>query len=272
MVLSEAGFNVPESARCLAPGQIIDALGRDPYPSQRGLEPALAMADQAGYPLVVKPNRGSRARAVQLATDEATLKSAVKQAWAIDRLALVQKPVPGFDLRIDVLDGELLLAYVRRPLVLIGDGRATLLELHETADSRVKDKNFAAKLRSSPAWQNTLKAEGLEPTSILEQGRTLEFKTTIYNLHQCCIGELIKDLPTAWVKLASQISEVVGLRHAGIDLRLPLNCNGLNHTVGQATVLEVNASPAIGQIRNLDGRLEAEQTERRLLTVALGEA
>jgi D-alanine-D-alanine ligase-like ATP-grasp enzyme len=271
MVLEHFGFRVPISARCLAPGVILDALGGDPYPAQRGLGPGLALAERAGYPLVVKPNRGSRGRAVSLAVDEQSLAAAVAEAWTIDRIALVQLPVPGFDLRIDVLDGELLLAYVRRPLELVGDGRSTLIELHERTDARALDPGFAAKLRASAPWIETLRDAGLTPSSVLAAGQPLVFRTTIYNLHRCCVGALVRDLPQHWITLTTQIAAHVGLRHCGVDLRLPMVVGDpLAQGVEQATVLEVNASPAVGQIAKLGGAAEAEAAERRVVTLAFG--
>ncbi|PRQ09732.1 ATP-grasp domain-containing protein [Enhygromyxa salina] len=272
MVLHHFGLRVPESARCLAPGVILDALGGDPFPGQRGLTQALALAERAGYPLVVKPNRGSRGRGVRLVVDEASLAAAVAEAWTIDRIALVQLPVSGFDLRIDVLDGELLLAYVRRPLELVGDGRSNMIELHERTDTRALEPTFAAKLRASAPWIETLRDAGLSSDSVLEDGRRIEFQTTIFNLHRCCVGELVRELPEHWLKLTTQIASHMGLRHAGVDLRLPLVPGGdpLAQPVEHATVLEVNASPAVGQIAKLGGADEALAAERRVVTLALG--
>ena len=41
LALARFGLKVPESARCLAPGKVLDHLGNDPFPQLRGLEPAL---------------------------------------------------------------------------------------------------------------------------------------------------------------------------------------------------------------------------------------
>lgn len=274
MALARFGFRVPKDARCLAPGKVLDHLGNDPFPELRGLEPALALAEEEGYPLVVKPNRGSRGREVNLAQDRDELAAAVAAAWAIDRIALVQVPVPGFDLRIDVLDGELLLAYVRRPLILLGDGQADLIALHERADHRVRDPNFAAKIRASPAWQDTLAGRGLEPNSVLPEGERLEFKTTIFNLHKCCVGELVRELPQPWIEMCVEIGKLLGLRHCGVDLRVPMPVGDEDPLQGnprEATVLEVNASPAVGQISKLGGGAEALAAERRVVQTMLAQ-
>ena len=103
---------------------------------------------------------------------------------------------------------------------------------------------------------------------MLPAGQRLSFATTIYNLHICCVGELVRELPAAWVDLTVEIGRIVGLRHCGVDLRVPLDAQGradLDQPVERATVLEVNASPAVGQIANLGGRARAEAAERKLV-------
>jgi glutathione synthase/RimK-type ligase-like ATP-grasp enzyme len=272
VVLERAGLRVPISQRCIAPGQLVDTHGRDLYPDLCGSEPGLRFAERHGYPVVVKPNAGARGLAVNLAHDPAGLLAAIETVWRIDRIALVQVPVPGFDLRIDVLDGELLLAYVRRPLLLIGDGRATLVELHERADPRVSDPNVAAKLHASVVWTQTLAAAGLTSDAVLAAGERLEFRTTIYNLHRCCVAEVVRELPRAWLELAVRIADIIGLRHCGVDLRVPLPEPGedpLAQPVELATVLEVNGSPSVGQIAALDGGAEADAAERWVMMLLL---
>jgi cyanophycin synthetase len=156
-ILRAAGLLVPDAARCLRPDAYLSAAGGDDhYASHRGQQPALRFAEQRGYPLIVKPNRGSRGRLVNRVDDRSALLSAIDQVWAIDEVALVQPALPGLDLRVDLLDGELLLAYLRRPLCLRGDGRSTVLELLAAADRRSTNPRFMAKLRTEALWGETL--------------------------------------------------------------------------------------------------------------------
>lgn len=273
MVLARAGLRVPISARCIAPGAFVDALGREMFSAQRGDAPGQALAERVGWPLVVKPNAGSRGRAVNLATDAGSLGAALEQAWALDDVALVQAPVEGFDLRVDVLDGELLLAYVRRPLVLVGDGQSSVAQLHARVDPRAGDPVVAAQLHASVPWLQTLGAAELREASVLEAGRRLEFRTTIYNLNRCCVAELVRELPAAWTEYATRVGAVLGLRHCGVDLRVPWvepGCDPLAQDVELATILEVNGSPSVGQIGALCGPDEARVAELRVMQRWLG--
>ncbi len=111
LMLREAGFNVPTTVTCLKPKhfKMFD------YSEQEGLEPGLAFAETHGYPVVVKPNRLSHGRFVQVVESREQLLAAIDAVWTRDYLALVQTPIAGYDLRLDYLDGTFLAGYSRAP-------------------------------------------------------------------------------------------------------------------------------------------------------------
>jgi glutathione synthase/RimK-type ligase-like ATP-grasp enzyme len=261
-VLRAAGLQVPDTVRCLR---------ADAYPSasQRGLEPALAFADARGYPLIVKPNRGSRGRCVVRVDDRPALLRAIERVWAMDEIALIQPALPGLDLRVDLLDGELLLAYLRRPLRLIGDGVSTVLELLAAVDGRANNERFLAKLRTEALWGETLATAGLGEQSVLAVGIELVFPSTVLNLNRCCTAEVFEALPDEWMARCRQIARALRLRHCGIDLRVPASTDPIAGDPAQATVLEVNASPTIMQIHELGATALAEAAERRVFEAML---
>lgn len=264
VVLRAAGLRTPETIRCLR-SDASTTEERDRFANQRGLEPALAFADARGYPLIVKPNHGAQGRGVSRVDDRSALLRAVERAWTIDAIALVQPALPGLDLRVDLLDGELLLAYVRRPLRLIGDGRSTVLQLLAAVDRRASNEQFLSKLRAEALWQATLAAAGVDERSVLARGRELDFPSTVLNLNRCCTIELFETLPDRWLVLCRQIAAALRLRHCGIDLRVPASSDPLASDPAEATVLEVNTSPSITTIHQLGAAALAESAERRVL-------
>ena len=110
LLLNRAGLQVPRSVRCLKPGYFVLSGLED----RAGVSPALPFAEQHGFPLVVKPNRLSHGRQVQLVQDAEEMKSAIRRVWDFDYLALVQTAHRGMDIRLDFLDGEFLVGYSRR--------------------------------------------------------------------------------------------------------------------------------------------------------------
>jgi len=111
MVLQATGIRTPAGVRCLKP----DHFQLEDYRDRAGREPGRSFAREHGFPVVVKPNRLSHGRAIYLTYDQAEMDRAIDRVWRHDYLALVQEPVPGIDLRIDILDDEFLAGYYRHP-------------------------------------------------------------------------------------------------------------------------------------------------------------
>jgi glutathione synthase/RimK-type ligase-like ATP-grasp enzyme len=264
-VLRAAGLRVPDTVRCLRAGVHDD----DRFLELRGLEPALAFADARGYPLIVKPNRGARARCVTRVDDRPALLRAIEQVWRMDEIALVQPALPGLDLRVDLLDGELLLAYLRRPLRLIGDGRSTVLELLAAVDGRTTNERFLAKLRAEAIWGGTLAAAGLDENSVISIGIEIVFPATVLNLNRCCTAEVFDALPEHWMVFCRRIASALRLRHCGVDLRVPSSVDPIAGDPKDATVLEVNGSPSIMTIHEFGAGSLAEAAERRVFAAML---
>ena len=269
-VLRGVGVAVPATARCLRPGAYpsVDPSQPDRFAEQRGVDPAVRFADLHGYPLVVKPNRGSRGRAVARVDDRPALDHAIAAVWELDELALVQPALPGLDLRVDLLDGELLLAYLRRPLRLLGDGCSTVLALTQRADPRSATPGVLAKLRTEPLWTTPLAAAGLTEASVLAPDQALEFPSTVLNLNRCCTVELFDQLPGPWLGLAQRIAAAVGLRHCGLDLRIPVRRRSARWGIRpRRSCSRPTPRPGVAQIHALGSRgaALAEAGERRVL-------
>jgi glutathione synthase/RimK-type ligase-like ATP-grasp enzyme len=135
LVLRRAGYRVPESVRCLKPGQFVleDYSGRD------GTAGAEAFAAARGFPLVVKPNRLSHGRQVQLVHNADELLSAIHRVWNFDYLALVQTAIGGVDIRLDFLDSEYLVGYTRRAPSGASPQEIRILNLARGAQADVLD-------------------------------------------------------------------------------------------------------------------------------------
>ena len=243
-ILRRAEFRVPAGVRCL----MVDAFGETAYPRQRGLAPARRFARQNGFPLVVKPNRGARGRDIAVVEDLGEMEEAIRRVWRTEYLALVQECVDGFDLRLDFLNGEYLLGYRRRPVVLRGNGESSLAELLEAWDPSFAGPPFEERLRSDPFWQRRIADRGLDLASKLPRGREISLTGQILNLTRFCVAELIEDLPAPWLDFGLAVGEALHLRHFGIDLRWPSPSPELHGDPGSAVILEVNASPGLGQI------------------------
>src|SRR3989344_394172 len=97
--------------------------------SKDDMKAALRYAWHRGFPLIVKPNSGSQGKNVSVVHNAREMRAALKEIFLDDRVALVQKLVKGRDYRIVGLDNEIISAYERIPLNVIGDGKSTIAQL-----------------------------------------------------------------------------------------------------------------------------------------------
>lgn len=259
LVLARAGCRVPPGARCLRPGRFLE----EDFSSHLGLAPGRAFAAAHGYPLVVKPNRGARGRQVTVVAGDAELAAAVEAIWQHDYLALVQPLIAGLDVRLDFLDDDYLFGYLRRPVVLLGDGTSRLGELLERADGRFRGAAFERRLAGDPIWAAAAGRRGLD--AVLAAGEVLDLSSPILNLNRLCVAERLDRPAPAWLDHGRRIGRLLGLRHYGVDFKAA----GADDDPRAATVLEVNASPSLAQMALMGHREAALAAEMRVVAAIL---
>ncbi|MEO1082770.1 MAG: hypothetical protein AAFY88_00865 [Acidobacteriota bacterium] len=257
LVLQSAGLRTPETVRCLRPGHFRSSEFNDLL----GLEPAFRFAENHPFPLIVKPNRGSRGVDVVVVEDRDALIQAVEQVWRRDYLALVQVPIDGMDVRIDLLDGDFLFGYLRRPLILRGDGESTVRELFAEADSRFAGERFERSLEGDEVWRQH--ARPLDAVLALDQRLALE--TPILNLNRLCEGQRLEGLPDRWLEASRKVARLFNLRHIGIDFKIRSAPEPLALDPAEAAVIEVNASPSLAQMSRMGFAEEALAAEVRIV-------
>jgi D-alanine-D-alanine ligase-like ATP-grasp enzyme len=200
-----------------------------------------------GLPAYVKPVDGSKGADVWRVSDLAEL-DAVLARYEQERIrvALIEEPVPFPDHRIVVLDGTVVLAYLRQPLSVVGDGRspvadllaATQEELRRTGrdtilrgDDRGDDGRISARLRRA----------GLDWASIPAPGEVVP----LLDVANLSLGGTSTDLTGSiaerWRSLAIDVAALFGLRFCGVDLA----CPALTSEEGPYAVIEVNGSPGL---------------------------
>jgi GNAT-family acetyltransferase (TIGR03103 family) len=100
------------------------------------LRAAVALMHDVGA-VVVKPARGEQGRGITVGVrDEAGLERAVALALQFCPDVLVEELVDGEDLRVIVIDRDVVAAAVRRPAEVVGDGRHTVTELVRSTSRR----------------------------------------------------------------------------------------------------------------------------------------
>jgi len=206
--------------------------------ADRGWDAAVAYAAEIGYPLMVKINSGSGGRGVERVDDDRELEATLRRAFALDNVVVVERYVAALrDYRVLVLDGNVLLAYERRPASLVGDGTSTVDELI--------DRLLPGKSLPTETIERTLSREGRSRTAIPRRGEVvrlldvanLEFGGTAFDVSDSLGPELRR--------LAAGASRDMGLRLCGVDL-LAGNAASVD-----AYIVEINGSPTIHNFARL---------------------
>ena len=243
LVLAELGVRTPATLRALSPRHFGSHAS---YANRVGLSPLEAELAQLDYPVVVKPNRLSHGRRIAVVQDAAELRAACDAVFELDSVALIQELVTGEELRLDFLDGEYLIGYSRSALRVVGDGRSDLQQLLTEVDPRCAERAWTKRLLADPDVHGRIGAR--RPEEVLAAGTELRLSGEILNLNRGGVGAPVAQLPDAWVRWSARIGERFGLRHFGLDLRVP---GGLAADPVEACVLEVNSTPLVTQMLNL---------------------
>jgi D-alanine-D-alanine ligase-like ATP-grasp enzyme len=170
----------------------------------------------------------------------------------------VEAPCPGRDYRIVVLGDEIISAYERRPLGVVGDGTSTIGELVERAraglgalgrpNSEIEpaDWRIDRKLRSHDLDRNHVPARGAE-TMLLDNANLSTGGTSV---------DITGTLHPSFAAEAIRATRTIGLKFAGVDI---ICADATADAAGQSwAILELNAAPGLDNY----AATGAEQRER----------
>ena len=198
-----------------------------------------------GFPVIVKPNSKSQGVGVQKVDNKEDFFTAIDAVFNIykDPVVLIQRPVIGQDYRILVLDNEVIAAYRRTPLCVIGDGHSTISDLLQKKqdefanagrDTRIRlnDIRIPTKLRKMALGLSSVPAHGqiieLLDNANLSTGGDAQDVTNIVN--------------DGYIKMAVGLTADMGLRFSGVDIITP---NPIDQPLSDYTVIEINAAPGV---------------------------
>jgi len=211
--------------------------------SDRTVERAWEYAQRLGLPVIVKPNSKSQGAGVALVHTKRDFFRAVSRASKNERVFLVQRPVPGRDYRIVVLDDEVISAYERLPLTVVGDDRSTIAELlaakQRAFDAEDRDTQLQA---DDPRITATLRRRGLTQASVLPSGQAVALLPNANLSTGGDARDVTSNLHPAWKERAVRIARDMNLRYAGVDVMTEAD---LSDPPGVHVVVEINAAPGL---------------------------
>jgi glutathione synthase/RimK-type ligase-like ATP-grasp enzyme len=237
--LRQAGLHVPRERTFFS-----EFLARNLAPDKRrSAKDACDFADEFGYPVIVKPNDGSLGALVVKAYCPDDILSAANRIFAKHDVALVQEFLPGNDYRIVVLGDEIISAYQRIGLNVVGDGHSTVEELllRKKAELSAYGRPNTEIDPSDFRIDEVLRRHGLGRSSVLPKARR---QILLDSANLSSGGDAIDITPLLDPHLADvavKASRALGLSFCGVDLV----CADATAPSPDYTILELNGAPGL---------------------------
>lgn len=230
----------------------------------RDIDAAYRYAQRIGLPVIVKPNGGSQGTGVALVHTKREFYRAMRAVFRRDRIALVQKPIHGKDYRVVVLDEEVISAYERIPLNVVGDGASTILTLLKakqrafvasSRDTRLKfdDPRIATKLLRVKRSLRSIPANG-ERVFLLDNANLSAGGDSV---------DVTKKLHPSIRRMAVRLTRDMGLRLCGVDLMIE---GDVSKPLASYHVIEINSAPGLDHYAN-SGKAQEKTVEAMYLKV-----
>ncbi|QZP08121.1 acetate--CoA ligase family protein [Caenibius sp. WL] len=210
---------------------------------------ALRIAEQLGYPVVVKPADKDGGIAVH-----ADLRTAdeVREAYAVARqkshLVLVEQFVKGNDYRLTVFRGQCVWAVERQPAGVVGDGVSTIQQLVDAANTnpaRGEGPHTPLKrLKLDDEAQGLLAREGLAIDAIPDAGLFVRMRRSSNVSSGGMPVAVTERMHPDNALLAVRAAQALQLDVAGIDLIIPDIATSWQQSGGM--ICEINAQPQLG--------------------------
>lgn len=170
-------------------------------------------------PLAVKPAFGEQGRGISVDVSKPKeLKQAVEEAGQIDPRVVLEQMRDGQDLRIIVIDGEVVAAAVRKPPVIIGDGNSTIETLvKKLSRRREKATEGESRIPIDRQLRRTVRRAGYNLASVLKKGEQLTVRKTA-NLHTGgTIHDVTPELHPRLAEAAVAAADALGIPVVGLD-------------------------------------------------------
>jgi D-alanine-D-alanine ligase-like ATP-grasp enzyme len=211
---------------------------------EQGITAASAHAVKAGFPIIIKPNSASHGSGVTKVYTSKEFLQVTKKLFLQHNIILVQKALQGTDIRIVVLDNEVISAYKRTPLQVVGDGVHTIKQLLMLKQAyyasivrdtviRLEDLRIKAKLKRSNMTYDTILQKGvsailLDSANLSTGGESFDITSALHKSFKTMAIALTKDM---------------GLRLCGVDIMVKGDIT--KAVSNNYHILEINSAPGM---------------------------
>ena len=169
--------------------------------------------------VVVKPARGEQGQGISVGvTTVEALDAAISMARQVCNRVLVEACFEGEDLRLVIIDFELVAAAVRRPPRIVGDGRSRISALIEVQSRRRQAVTGGeSRIPIDAETERCLSEQGLDLNTVPEEGREITVRKAA-NLHMGgSIHDVTETVHPDLVAAACGAARAIDIPVVGID-------------------------------------------------------
>ncbi|MTJ09224.1 MULTISPECIES: cyanophycin synthetase [unclassified Anabaena] len=223
----------------------------------RNIDDGFNYAQKLGFPVIVKPLNLSQGILVTKVYNQTEYYDVAHKILQIKSGLIVEKFYNGNDYRIVVLDNEVIAAYQRIPLSVVGNGKSSIWELLQQKQERFLNMGRKSGIKFDDfRIPQKLQTQNLDGDSVIPNG------DIVYLLDSANLssgGEAVdfsESIHPDFQQLAINITKDIGLRLAGVDI--------LTHDITMPmvdyTLIEVNGSPGLSHYA-ASGEIAAKRVE-----------
>jgi cyanophycin synthetase len=215
----------------------------------RTLEGALEIAEELGFPVLLKPLDANNGRGISGKLDTLDeVRAAFPVAAAEHPIVVIERFAEGRDHRVVVVNGKVVAVVERVPAHVVGDGRRTIRELAEeiNKDPNRSKSNPSASLAPLPLDERTetfLARSGRTLDTVPADGEVVNLRSTANISTGGTAIDRTEEIHPDNAALCELAAGAVGLDIAGLDVLTP--DIAVPFRENRAVVIEVNASPGI---------------------------
>lgn len=234
--LRKHGYSVPEGQTFFS-----EKLNKR-LETKRTVDDGFGYAVKIGLPVILKPNNLSQGTLVTKVFTKRQYSSTAKKILKLTPVMLVQRFYEGRDYRIVVLDNEVLSAYERLPLTVVGNSRSTIGMLLKSKqryfdkigrDTQLdlEDHRMKWKLRTGRLTLQSIPRKG-EIVQLLDNANLSTGGDAV---------DVTEALHRDYERLAIGIARDMGLRMCGVDIM----ADDASLPLEEYVVLEINSAPGL---------------------------
>lgn len=173
--------------------------------------------------IVVKPVKGEQGHGVFVDLQSAKgVRAAFEEARKFSNDIIVEQFVSGDDVRIIVIDGDVVAAAIRKPASIIGNGKHTCRQLIEKQSRRRETATKGeSRIPIDAETERCLRHAGHELDSVPDDGEFVAVRKTA-NLHTGgTIHDVTSELHASLADAAKRAAAALGMPVVGLDFVLP---------------------------------------------------